>query len=250
MRSRQDVLYARPVRVFFQKVQDDMRIKTLAAAAVLGVSALALSGCATGFPTQVSRYQAMPAPQGQTFFVVSDNPQKAGGLEFTHFASMVAQGLQAQGYTPAANPQSATMIVHFNYGVDRGHVELFPTMYGDPFFNRSPGSLYYSRWGPYGRPYYGWNDPFFYGWNDPFYPGYGSGGYERQTVYQSFVDLDIRRKGDNAGLFEGHAKAKSTGNNLGKLVPALVTAMFTNFPGQSGETVKIVVPTSRPVAPR
>ena len=66
-----------------------MRIKSLAAAAVLGVSALALSGCETGFPTQVSRYQAMAAPQGQTFFVVSDNPQRQGSLEFNHVAPAI-----------------------------------------------------------------------------------------------------------------------------------------------------------------
>ena len=43
-----------------------MRKFKIAMAFALGVSALALAGCATGFPAQVSRYQAMPAPQGQS----------------------------------------------------------------------------------------------------------------------------------------------------------------------------------------
>ena len=47
-----------------------MRIRQLATAALLGISALGLSACATGLRTEVSRYQAMPAPQGQTFFIV------------------------------------------------------------------------------------------------------------------------------------------------------------------------------------
>ena len=67
-------------------------------------------------------------------------------------------------------------------------------------------------------------------------------GVQRYTVYKSFLDLDIRRRGDNAGLFEGHAKARSQTDNLGTLVPNLVEAMFTGFPGRSGETVKITVP--------
>ena len=218
-----------------------MRIKSLVAAVALGASSLALAGCQTGFSTQVSRYQAMPAPQGQTFFVVPVDARKSGGLEFNHFAGMVAQAMQAQGYTPAASPQTASMIVNFDYGVDRGHTELVRDrlMY-DPYAGW--GSPYYSRWG-----YYRGRSPFYYGWDDPFYSGFGRSGYSQRTVYQSFVDIDIRRRGDNAGLFDGHAKAKSTGDNLGVLVPNLVTAMFTNFPGRSGETVKIFVPASKQV---
>ncbi|WP_246450660.1 hypothetical protein [Sphingomonas rhizophila] len=55
-----------------------MRLSKLAAAFALGVSAIAVSGCATGFPTQVSRYQAMPAPQGQSFYVVPGPGNPAG----------------------------------------------------------------------------------------------------------------------------------------------------------------------------
>ena len=53
------------------------------------------------------------------------------------------------------------------------------------------------------------------------------------------------RRADNAPLFEGHAKARSQTDELGVLVPNLVEAMFTGFPGRSGETVKITVPAKR-----
>ena len=79
-----------------------MRKFKIAMAFALGVSALALSGCATGFPAQVSRYQAMPAPQGQSFIVVPMDARAIGGLEFSRYAGMVAQAMQAQGYVPAA----------------------------------------------------------------------------------------------------------------------------------------------------
>jgi len=218
-----------------------MRFKSIAGAIALGVSSLALAGCATGFPTQVSRYQAMPAPQGQTFFVVPADPRDAGGLEFTRFATVVAQAMQAQGYAPAASPQSATMLVRFDYGVDKGSVEYvrnpLDDRWYDPFGSSYWGRPYYSRWG-----YYGARSPYYYGWGDPFY---GRGGYDRRRVFVSFVDVDIRRRADNAALFEGHAKARSGNDNLGVLVPNLVTAMFTNFPGRSGETVRITVPPPR-----
>ena len=165
-----------------------MRNFKLAAAFALGVSAAALSGCATGFPAQVSRYQAMPAPQGQSFIVVPMDVRESGGLEFSRYASMVAQGMQAQGYVPAASLASATMVVRIGYGVDQGTVQYDR----DPFgyggygagyggYGRGYGSIgyggglygrpYYSRWG-----YYGARSPFYYGWDSPFGSPYGYGG--------------------------------------------------------------------------
>jgi len=235
-----------------------MRIKKLAAALALGVAAVGVSGCATGLNTKVSRYQAASIPLGQTFYVVSD--QGPATPEFYHYASMVSQQLQAQGYRPAGAPSVADMLVKLDYGVDEGRKEYVdqPYMGGsrygwgsygygwrDPFFD--------PRWGVYyGRPYWSsWGrSPFYYGWNDPFwyaspYAGYGPYGYDRireYTVYKSFLDMDIVRRADNAQLFEGHAQARSQTDELEKLVPDLVTAMFTGFPGKNGETVKITVP--------
>jgi len=230
-----------------------MRIKQLAAAALLGISALALSACATGLRTEVSRYQAMPAPQGQSFFIVPASPANAGGLEFSRYAGQVAQAMQAQGFAQAPSIEAATMVVRLDYGVDEGHERVerdpFARGYGyDPFWGG------YSPFGYYGRPYYsrfgywGPRSPFYYGWDDPFwYGGYG-GPYQDvrvYTEYRSFLDLDIRRRADNAQLFDGHAKARSTQDNLGVLVPNLIEAMFTGFPGRSGETIRITVPPAR-----
>lgn len=228
-----------------------MRIKTFAAAAFLGVSAFGLSACATGFPAQVSRLQAMPAPQGQTFFVVASNPQQQGGLEFTRYATQVAQAMQAQGYQPATSPAAATMLVTLDYGVDEGtrEVSVDPfgsSYYGDPFYRGGYDPFYR---GYYGRPYYsrygywGGRSPYYYGWNDPYwYSPYGGGRVDSYTVYKSYLDLDIRRRADGIQLFDGRAKARSTNDNLGVLVPNLIEAMFTGFPGRSGETVRITVP--------
>ena len=71
-----------------------MRLKKLAAAALLGVAALGLTACASSITSTVSRYQAMPAPQGQTFFVVPGGGMaNNGGLEFQRYAGLVAQQL-------------------------------------------------------------------------------------------------------------------------------------------------------------
>src|SRR6476661_2064349 len=100
-----------------------MRIHHIASAIALGAAAIALSACAESINTTVSRYQAMPAPQGQTFFLVPAGGMAAnGGLEFQRYAGIVAQQLQARGYAPATSAQNANMIVQFGYGIDRGQV--------------------------------------------------------------------------------------------------------------------------------
>ena len=211
-----------------------MRIMKFAAAAMLGVAALGVSACASSITSTVSRYQAMPAPQGQTFFVVPGGGMAAnGGLEFQRYAGLVAQQLQARGYAPAASAQSASMIVQLGYGVDNGQVRVVE----DPF---TRSRFYDPFYGPYYYPRFGYRSRFYYGWNDPFWYG---GGVDSYVEYHSQIDLHIRSRGTNAPLFDGRAQARSQTNRLDVVVPSLVEAMFTNFPGRNGETVKITIPT-------
>ena len=238
-----------------------MSIRKIAAAALLGVAAVAVSGCATGLPAKVTRYSAMPIPQGQTFYVVPGYGVQPG-LEFNRYAALVAQQMAAKGYRQAASTATADMLIRVRYGVDEGRTEVSVdpfarSMYYDPFYaaRYSPydggyfGRPYYSRYGYYSR----YRDPFYFGWDDPFWyaspysgygPGYGPGFGSpiRYTVYNSQLNLDIVRRADNAPLFDGRAMARSQTDELGTLVPNLIEAMFTNFPGENGKTVKITVP--------
>lgn len=217
------------------------KLLTLAAPAAL----LALSACATGLPTQVSRFQAMPAPQGQTFFIQPANPRHQGGLEFSRYAELVRQRLSAQGYVQAPTPASASFVVSLDYGVDQGQEKVvtypgtgFGRGYGYGSFHSPFYSPYYSRFGYFGRGYH----PFYYGWNDPFWSRWDYPEVRSYTLYTSYLDMDIKRTADGQSLFEGTAKARSRTDELQVLVPNLVEAMFTNFPGRSGETVRITVP--------
>lgn len=237
------------------------KITKLGGALLLGAG-IALSGCATSLPTQVTRFQAMPAPTGQTFYVVpADGGQ--GGIEFGQYASLVSRQLAAKGYSPAGAPQLADMLVKIRYDIDQDvdyRVDPFArSVFNDPFYRRG---YYDPFWGvTYGRPYYSrygyysrYRDPFYWGWGDPFYYG-GYGGYRRvdgynqwgepvqaYKVFESELDMDIVRRADNLSLFEGKAQARSATGEPGVIVPNLIEAMFTGFPGRSGETVKITIP--------
>ncbi|MBL0923549.1 MAG: DUF4136 domain-containing protein [Sphingomonadaceae bacterium] len=201
------------------------------------ITLLALGACATPFKADVSRFQELPAPQGQTFTIRAADPADAGGIEFGQYASLVANEMQEIGYVPATSGQ-ADMTVTLDYGVDNGRERTIVRQ--DPFYDPFWG--YGSFYRPYvvrtrrGHRYVmGYYDPFLYsGFNRPY-------DVDSFTVYTANLDLKIDRNSDRKRLFEGKAEAKSRSNKLPYLVPNLVEAMFTGFPGNSGETVRISV---------
>ncbi len=161
-----------------------LSMKTLNRLALPLALALGLSACATPFKADVSRFAVpLPAPQGQTFAVVAEDPKLAGGLEFA-------------GVGGAFGP--------------------------------------WGPWGGWGGGFGGWG----FGFNDPFFGGPDVRSY---TIYTSGVDVKIDRRADGQRLFEGKAEAVSRSNRLPRLVPNLVDALFTDFPGNSGETVRITI---------
>ena len=214
-------------------------------ALALAAATLALGGCAApGFRADVARFQsALPAPQGQSFNIVAGDPQLAGGIEFAQYSGLVAGELTRLGYRPAAPGERPELTIAMAYAIDQGRerVRSTPGFY-DPWYGSGFGRGYYRPIivrGPGGRRYiHGWHDPFLFG-------GFGGfGGYDRIesfTVFTTGLDLKIDRAADGTRLFEGRAEAQSRDNNLTQIVPNLVAAMFTGFPGNSGEKVRITV---------
>lgn len=196
----------------------------------IGFAALGLAACAPSFKADVSRFQAqLPAPQGQSFAVVAEDPALAGGLEFALYADMVAAEMAQLGYTRAVSPETANLLVRFDYDVDNGRerVRTNGGFAGDPFFG---------PWGGFGG--FGFRRNFAFGFYDPWLAGPQVRSY---TVFTSGVEMKIDNASTGERLFEGQAQAVSRSNRLQNLVPNLVDALFTDFPGNSGETLRITI---------
>ncbi len=209
------------------------RLRLAAAAALL----MALAACTTPFKADVSRFQSqLPAPAGQTFAVVADDARLSGGLEFAQYASIVRDRMAKVGYVPIDDPARANLVVRFAYGVDTGRERVRSTPMAGSYWGPWGG---YGGFGGgfYGRRGWGYGGPWAYGFYDPFFDS----GVQSYTIYTSGVSMKIDRAVDGQRLFEGKAEAVSSSNRLQYLVPNLVEAMFTNFPGNSGETVRITV---------
>ena len=208
---------------------------------------LALGGCAVPFQANVSRFQALPVPEGQTFVVQAADPRNQGGLEFSQYAAMVSQRLAEKGYHPVQSPADAALVVTIGYGVDQGKEKVVTRPgfggyggFGYGGFGRYGGFGYGGfGYGGFGR-FGGYRGGFGWGWDDPFWGGYPE--IDSYTYYTSYLEMRISRTADGQRLFEGKARAHSRDDSLPHLVPNLVAAMFTGFPGNSGEDVKITIP--------
>lgn len=198
---------------------------------LVAIAALGLAACATPFKADVSRFSApLPAPTGQSFAVVPEDPKLAGGLEFALYANNVAAELTEVGYVRASGPEAADLLVRFDYGVDNGRERVRTTNVGF-------GAAGFGPWGPWG----GWRGGFGgwgYGFNDPFLGGPNVRSY---TIYTGDVDVKIDNAKTGERLFEGRAESVSRSNRLQTIVPNLVDALFTDFPGNSGETLRITI---------
>ncbi len=196
--------------------------------------ALGLAACAPSFKADVSRFQAqLPAPQGQTFAVVAEDPALAGGLEFALYADLVAAEMAELGYVEAASPEAANLLVQFDYGVDNGRERVRTTGFAGGGFGHFGRFGRFSRFGGFG-----FRRAYAFGFYDPFLAGPDVRSF---TVYTSDIALKIDNTATGQRLFEGQAEAVSRSNRLQRLVPNLVDAIFTDFPGNSGETLQITI---------
>ncbi len=143
-----------------------------------------LAACGSpAFKSDVTRFQSqLPAPQGQTFAVVAEDPALAGGLEFSQYADLVEAEMARLGYVEGT-AEDATLLVQFDYGVDNGRERVRTTGFRDPFYN---------SWGAY-RPFYGSR------------LGYNRGFRGRHLGYGGWVTGALAGRGVTASTIPGSA---------------------------------------------
>jgi len=185
---------------------------------------LLLAACASNFQAEVSRFHRLQQPQGQTIKIVPQDEKKVGSLEFATYASMIAPELTKLGYRVVGPNDKAQLIARVDYAVSDGNTVI--------------------------RSY-----PDYAGFYDPFYwPGYRWRGFgpaymqdiHSYIVYPRRLDLqivrgDVKPSDPDWMVYEGHAMSQGTNNRLQEVMPLLIQALFTNFPGQSGQTNKVTI---------
>ncbi len=179
-----------------------------------------LAGCQPTMQTEVTRFYALPPPPSGQSFAVAPESGQAGDLEFHHYAVQVSAALQGKGFRLATpGPDQADLVVLLHFGTIGSHTEV----YSDP----SPG----------------WGQPGWWGWRG--YPP--SPQISSNTYYSEFLDVALFegaawRRGEQRALFQGRAVGDSSVRDLNAAMPYLVRALFQDFPGANGQTVRLSVP--------
>ena len=206
------------------------------------LSLLVMTGCAARVNNDVTTFHDELMPAGETIRVVAADPANNQSLEFRTYANRITEELRKAGYTPVTEPDIvADLIAEVDYTVEEGPQQIYtePSMnyvryhfgfgrYYDPFYfgARSRfGPFGYSRFGPFGY------DPF---WDEPQV-------YSEQTYNRSLEMNIMNADGNHDRVFEGRVESNGTENSLPEVMPYLITAMFTNFPGESGTTKVVTI---------
>ncbi len=181
-------------------------------------AALLLSACADmGVRADVTRFNRPEAMAPQRFTIVPDAGQ-VGSLEFQSYAGQVADALARLGWSPVAPGGRTDTVVRINWG--QGTPEVMTWQEPAP-----------------GYPYAGWP---YYGRGTP-YPYWESRSVVVHPLWLS-VTIATTDAEQSRVLFEGRATTEQSRGTINPVMPSLVRALFTNFPGVNGSTVRVVVP--------
>ena len=180
-----------------------------------------LSGCAL-LRSQVAVVHQLPKDLSGTSYVMIPFKEQEGRLEHKAYEETVRQELNAKGFRETTVDQAQT-VVFFAYGIDKGRaVDSSYPIIGQTGVETctSTSCLDSSPW-----------------------PTYGVVGTRetRQTEYTRVLRLDIVDKqalaeGNIKKLYEGKVVSNGSSNQLMKVLPTMVKALFEDFPGQSGST--------------
>jgi hypothetical protein len=188
----------------------------VASLSLLMLTALLLGGCQSSVSAYVTRFNNLSGVSGQSFTIVPDQAQ-VGSLEFQSVADQVAAALANYGFQPVPpNSPAADFVVLVHYGTPGARPEIVD-------------------WGPYYRPWP--RGPY------PYPP------YDVYTLYSHFLEVEMLdgpawRRGERRAVFQGRAVTETTFHEINPVLPYLVKALFTNFPGVNGQTVRVRVPVS------
>lgn len=186
------------------------------------LSAVMLAGCTPTLKSDVVTFHENDLPKGETIRVEPVDDALRGSQEFAHYAKLVRDNLDKLGYTPVAGNQPATLIAELDYSVGKGQTEI-----KSEHRNYVRYHFFYDHYRfPY---YYGMH----YNWPPEIYA---------YTVYNRELRLNIVRPApEREVLFEGRVQSIGRENDIAKVMPYMITAMFSNFPGESGVTKVVTI---------
>lgn len=199
---------------------------TLLRVLLISVLGLMAAACARSVTSDVARFHQLPRPAGETIAIVPKDAAKEGSLEFAQYAGLIQGRLVGIGYQ-VADPGSADIVVSMDFSISEGSEKL----------RSRPGAFsYYNYYGPYG-----FHRLSHFGYGGLGYPYGGNNEVYSVTEYSRNLEMDMVDRASGKNVFEGRVESVGRDKRLPEVMPYLVDAMFTNFPGESGVTKRVSI---------
>lgn len=200
-----------------------MRVSTYFKVPVLFVALVLLQACTPTMRGDVVTFHEGPLPMGETIRVEALDPAKGQTLEFRQYARQVSDELRAVGYQPVAAGESAELVAQLDYSIDMGPVDTRLERDG-------PYAYYHFSYGRY-------RDPFYFGMMNRWEPEVRSTPSYIRKLSMVIAHNDEQRE----HVFEGRVESIGSQRQLPEIMPYMVTALFANFPGESGVTKVVTI---------
>lgn len=176
-----------------------------------------LSACQSQVTSEVTRFHRLFEPRGETVAILPLDEAKSGSLEFSSHAALAAQKLEELGYQVIESGQP-DLWLKFDYGVGPPQTQIRSWPRNTVHYH-----YYFGRFHPY---YFGayWDEPRVYSY----------------TIYTRSLDMRIETDTGEV-VFEGRVRSVGQESNINRVMEYLMSAIFQNFPGESGVTKVVTI---------
>lgn len=204
-----------------------------------------LAGCASShIESKVTVFHQMPAAlEEKTYAVLPWRKDQIASLEFDAYALQVASILSLKGLNMIANGMPANYGVFLDFGIDDGRMET--TSYSVPQWGVT-GYGNATTTGTINRV----GDTAYINTKTTAKSKYGVTGYNQVTnnsqIYRRFVNIDIVEINAVGGvakkIYQGRLKSEGSCGTLPTIMPTLLQALLSEFPGTSGSARTVNIP--------
>ncbi len=207
-------------------------------ALVLGLLLLLTACTPAVVRTTTTTFYATGHEQRGTIYVTAADASLTSTLEFEHYKRKFEQKLLAVGYAPVTDLAAAQFVALVAYGIDNGKSAIVSA----PIFGQTGGGV---------AKTYGSAGGTIFSATTYSMPTYGVVGSSSSSVteYTRAVALDILdaesvRQGKPKKIYELRAKSSGSCSVINGVFNEMLTSMFKDFPGETGNTKTVEVPST------
>ncbi|MEI8594023.1 DUF4136 domain-containing protein [Photobacterium sp. Hal280] len=191
-----------------------------------------LSGCAKSEVTVFHQLDNTLQPKTYVFFPTED---QKNSLEYKTYQNLIKQQLSNYNFTEATSNEIPDVVISFGYGIDNGREKLASVpIYGQTGVSSSTTYGTLNNYGQFGT----------YSGTTTYTPSYGVVGtstYSKTEYERGMWLFMVDAKSIGSGtenlkiLYEATIKSSGSSSQLSRIMPAMIQALFEEFPGESGK---------------